>query len=64
MRLRWVGVSATIVGDATIGNDVLIAPGVYVNCDAPSHSIVICGPRRIIAREDATDGYISRKAPL
>lgn len=57
----WIGVNATIVGGITIGDDVLIAPGAYVNCDVPSHSIVLGNPCRVIAREDATDGYINRK---
>lgn len=36
----WIGVNATIVGAIKIGNDVLIAPNTYVNCDVPDHSIV------------------------
>lgn len=33
----WIGVNATLVGRISVGNDVLIAPGAYVNCDVPSH---------------------------
>lgn len=36
----WIGVNATITGKITIGDDVLIAPNSYVNCDIPSHSVV------------------------
>ena len=60
----WIGVNATIVGNITIGDDVLIAPNSYVNCDVPSHSIVIGNPCKIIARDNATEGYISNKCNL
>lgn len=54
----WIGTNAVIVGKIDIGNDVLIAPGAYVNFDVPSHSIVIGNPGKIIQRENATAGYI------
>lgn len=54
----WIGVNATLVGNITIGNDVLITPNSYVNMDIPSHSIVIGNPGRIIPKENATEGYI------
>lgn len=57
----WIGVNATIVGNITIGNDVLIAPNTYVNSDIPSHSIVYGNPCLIKYRENATLGYINRK---
>lgn len=60
----WVGVNATIVGGITVGDDVLIAPGAYVNCNVPSHSIVLGNPCRIISRENATDSYINRRVQL
>lgn len=60
----WVGVNATVVGGITVGDDVLIAPGAYVNCDIPSHSIVVGNPCRAIPRENATEGYINRKVEL
>lgn len=55
----WIGVNATIVGNITIGDDVLVAPNTYVNCNVPSHSIVIGNPCRIIHRDNATDHYIN-----
>ncbi|WP_373730580.1 serine acetyltransferase [Bacteroides heparinolyticus] len=55
----WVGSNAVIVGNITIGDDVLIAPLAYVNVDVPSHSIVIGNPAKIISREHATAGYIT-----
>ena len=57
----WIGVNAIIVGKITIGDDVLIAPGAYVNVDVPSHSIVMGNPAVIKPREDATAGYIDNK---
>ena len=33
--------NSTVVGNITIGDDVLIAPNTFVNFDVPSHSIVI-----------------------
>lgn len=56
----WIGTKAVVVGKITIGDDVLIAPLSYVNFDVPSHSIVIGNPAKIIARENATEGYINR----
>lgn len=57
----WIGINAVIVGKVTIGDDVLIAPNSYVNCDVPSHSIVFGNPCIIKHRENATEGYINRK---
>ncbi len=54
----WMGVNATIVGNITIGDDVLIAPNSYVNCDVPSHCVVLGNPCRIIHSENATEHYI------
>lgn len=40
----WVGINSAIVGNVIIGDDVLIAPCTYVNCDVPSHSVVFGNP--------------------
>ena len=58
----WVGINAVVVGGITIGDDVLIAPNAYVNCDVPSHSIVLGNPCVIRPRENATEFYIENKA--
>lgn len=55
----WIGVNATVVGRITIGSDVLVAPNCYLNCDVPSHSIVIGNPARIISKANATYAYIN-----
>lgn len=56
----WIGTNSVIVGNITIGSDVLIAPLSFVNFDVPDHSIVIGNPAKIIHRENATEGYIER----
>lgn len=55
----WIGTNAVLIGKISIGEDVLIAPGAFVNRDVPSHSIVIGNPGRIISRDNATEGYIN-----
>lgn len=55
----WIGVNATVVGKVVIGDDVLIAPGAYVNCDVPSHSVVLGNPCQIHHKDNATEGYIN-----
>lgn len=55
----WIGVNVTIVGGIKIGNDVLIAPNAYVNCDVPDHCVVFGNPCIIKHRENATEGYIN-----
>ncbi len=54
----WIGTNAVVVGNVTIGEDVLIAPLAYVNFDVPSHSVVVGNPGRIIPKENATKDYI------
>lgn len=56
----WIGTNAVIVGNITVGTDVLIAPLSYVNFDVPDHSIVIGSPAKIIHRKNATEGYINK----
>lgn len=55
----WIGTNATVVGKISIGDDVLIAPNAYVNCDVPSHSVVIGNPCVIHHRDNATEEYIN-----
>ena len=55
----WIGINAVIVGNVTIGDDVLIAPNSYVNIDVPSHSVVYGNPAIIKHRDWATEGYIN-----
>ncbi len=57
----WIGINSAIVGNIKIGDDVLIAPNSFVNCDVPSHSVVYGNPCIIKHRDHATEGYINRK---
>lgn len=49
---------AIVVGNIHIGNDVLIAPGAFVNFDVPDHSIVIGNPGKIHHSDNATEGHL------
>lgn len=55
----YMGANSVIVGGVKIGNDVLVAPGAFVNFDVPSNSIVIGNPGKIIPRDSSpTKKYI------
>lgn len=57
----WIGVNAVIVGNIIIGDDVLIAPNSFVNCDIPPHSIVFGNPCTIRSCSFATKDYINNR---
>lgn len=54
----WMGMNSTITGNISIGNNVLIAPGAFVNFDVPDHSIVIGNPGKIISKEEPVKDYV------
>lgn len=54
----WIGIGAVVVGNISVGDDVLIAPNSFVNCDIPAHSVVFGNPCTIIAKENATEDYL------
>lgn len=56
-RVR-VGTNACIVGNVSIGDDVMIAPNAFVNIDIPDHSVVIGNPCVIHHKEHATEGFL------
>jgi serine O-acetyltransferase len=56
----WMGANSIIIGSITIGNNVLVAPGAYINFNVPDNSIVIGNPGKIISKKNATSGYINR----
>lgn len=60
----WIGINAAIVGGISVGNDVLIAPNSFVNCDIPPHSVVYGNPCIVKHRDNATEGYINNKANI
>lgn len=47
--------NSTIVGDITIGDDVLIAPNTFVDFDVPPHSIVKGGCATILPRDNSPE---------
>ena len=54
-----MGQFSIIVGGVKIGNNVLIAPGAFVNFDVPDNSIVLGNPGQIISRKECpTKPYI------
>lgn len=54
--------NSIIVGGAKIGNNVLIAPGAFVNFDVPDNSIVIGNPGQIVPQTSSpTDKFIVYK---
>lgn len=54
----WIGANATIVGNISVGNNVLIAPNSFVNFDVPDNSIVLGNPAKIIYSKNATKDYL------
>lgn len=55
----WIGANAVLIGDIIIGNNVLIAPGAYVNINVPDNSLVIGNPCTIYPKTSSIiDGYI------
>ena len=54
----WIGANAAIIGNITIGDDVMIAPNAYINIDIPSHCICVGNPAIITLKDNATESYI------
>ena len=46
-----LGANSLILGGVHVGNDVVVAPGAFINFDVPDNSIVIGNPGKIIRRE-------------
>lgn len=55
----WIGTNAVVVGNVIIGNDVLIAPGSFVNFDVPDNSVVIGNPGKITDSKLGSKDYIN-----
>ncbi len=61
----WIGANAILVGGITIGNNVLIAPGSYVNIDIPENSLVMGNPCSVSSKKSSIiDGYIVNKVNI
>lgn len=55
----YMGRNSIVIGKVNVGNNVLIAPGAFVNFDVPENSIVIGNPGQIIPQESSpTEKYI------
>ena len=50
--------NAMVCGKVTIGDDVLIAAGAYVNFDVPSNSVVIGNPGVIHHKDNPSADYL------
>lgn len=56
--------NSIIIGNCHIGNNVLIAPGAFINFDVPDNSIVIGNPGQIIRCDSSpTEKYIVYPLP-
>lgn len=49
---------SAVVGNISIGNDVVIAPNAFVNFDVPDNSVVIGNPAKIHYKLNPTKDYI------
>ena len=58
----WVGTHAILVGKIQVGEDVLIAPGAYVNFDVPAHGLVLGNPGKVVS-EAGSAGYVNHTWP-
>lgn len=54
----YIGLNSTVVGDITIGNDVMIAANTFVNFDVPDGALVIGSPGVIHQKTNASRPYI------
>lgn len=54
----WIGPNAVLVGNITIGDNVLIAPLSFVNIDVPANCMVIGNPGKIVEGKTSED-YIN-----
>jgi serine O-acetyltransferase len=45
----WIGTNAIVVGKIKVGNNVMIAPGAYVNFDVPDNAVVAGNPGQIVS---------------
>ena len=57
----WIGANCVVVGNITIGDDVMICPNSFVNQDIPSHSIVVNSNCTIKQKDYATYKYIENR---
>ncbi|WP_051119635.1 serine O-acetyltransferase [Gillisia sp. CAL575] len=54
-----IGANSVVVGNISIGDDVLIAPLTFVNFDVPANSVVLGNPAKIVSNK-GSHGYIKK----
>ncbi len=59
----WIGTNSVIVGNISIGNNVLIAPLTYLNMDVPDDAVVAGNPGKIINYKGSS-AYIKNTVKL
>ena len=59
-----MGINATMLGNITLGNDVLIVPNSFIVFDVPDHSIVLGNPAKILPKQNATEGYVNHRISI
>lgn len=59
----WIGPNAVVVGNIQIGNDVLIAPLTYVNCNLPDNAVVSGNPCKI-HNYNGSEVYVKNIYPI
>ena len=52
----WIGPNAVLVGRVRIGDEVLVAPGAFINRDIPNQAVVVGNPGKIVSSE-GSQGY-------
>lgn len=55
----YIGINSVVVGNISIGDNVLIAPNSHVNSDVPANSIVFGNPSNIKFNLNATEHYVN-----
>lgn len=53
----WIGTNAIVVGGIKVGNNVMIAPGAYVNFEVPDNAVVAGNPGQIVSYR-GTEHYV------
>jgi serine O-acetyltransferase len=59
----WIGANSVVVGRITIGDNVLIAPGSYVNFDVPDNAVVAGNPA-VVRSYAGVEGYVQNTVPI
>ena len=55
----WIGTGSVLVGNISVGPNVMIAPNSFVNFNVPPNSIVIGNPAKIISKENPVKNFIN-----